>query len=896
VVPHVTDFGLAKRVHRDAGLTGSGAVVGTPSYVAPEQAAAKKGLTVAVDVYSLGAVLYELLTGRPPFKAATALDTLLAVIEQEPAPPRAVNPRVERDLETVCLKCLHKDPVRRYPSAEALAEDLERFVEGEPVEARPTTAWERGWRWARRRPLAASFVLVVVGAVSALLAGYVQYERQRAQLAEKELGALRHIAELRAGVQGYLLRGQEAEARADWREAEREADRAFGLIESDPALAEFRAPAERVQAKARVQLGNEEAAQDAARRYRQFLQLRDEALFHGTLFTGTDLHANLHNVGEEARAALSQVGVAVEGEGPPDLRAFTAEQRADITPDCYELLLVLAEAKARAGSPGEAKKILDRADSFGLKTRTFHLRRARYLEQQGDAAEARKEGEQARGLQPNDALDFFLLGEDEQRQGRLAEAERHFGMALSREPGHFWARYFLAVCFLRQERFPEAKVALTDCLRPDFVWPRILLGFTHGQLDDTDLAEKEFDKAWQQPDLDDEARYAILVNRGAVRARAAGRLAEAEGDLKAAVKLDPKGYQAHLNLAVVHKRRKKPAEAAADLDRAFDAAWLLDKAGQLEPTALVRLYHNRARLRLEQGDRHATLEDLRQAAGLPGAASAAVLVERGRLLYHCEHYEEAAAACADALQTPAAPAEADRVRAEAHRWRAEALLQLHRFPEALVAYDRYLKHPGQSSQPQTLANVYRGRGLARAKLQDYRGAIDDYTRALASRRDSETHAYRGWAYVLRDALTPALDDFQDAIRLNPHNGDAYNGCGYVYARRGQYGAAVRAAQDALKHGPARPGTCLNAAHVYAQLVGSLDRDAERGPRGRQSLGVRREYQDRALDLLRRALKQTRRAERPAFWKKTIEPDRALDPIRGSDEFRRLTRDPQNPTP
>ena len=137
--PKLADFGLAKLM--DSRRTVTGAVLGTPSYMAPEQAAgAVHALDVRTDVYALGAVLYELLTGRPPFKAATPLETLRHVRDQNPVAPRQLQPGVPRDLETICLHCLHKEPGRRYPTAALLAADLERFLEGRPVVARPV-----GW-------------------------------------------------------------------------------------------------------------------------------------------------------------------------------------------------------------------------------------------------------------------------------------------------------------------------------------------------------------------------------------------------------------------------------------------------------------------------------------------------------------------------------------------------------------------------------------------------------------------------------------------------------------------------------------------------------------------------------------------------------------------------------
>jgi serine/threonine-protein kinase len=183
----VTDFGLAKLAGQGEELTRTGDVMGTPPYMAPEQIRDSSRATAASDVYSAGATLYHLLTGRPPFQAATGVETLRQALDQEPVPPRQLNPEIERDLETICLTCLHKEPARRYASSLVLSEDLGRYLRGEPIGARPVGAGEQAWRWCRRNPLTATLAsLAALFLAAALASTTVGYVRTRVLLDEAE--------------------------------------------------------------------------------------------------------------------------------------------------------------------------------------------------------------------------------------------------------------------------------------------------------------------------------------------------------------------------------------------------------------------------------------------------------------------------------------------------------------------------------------------------------------------------------------------------------------------------------------------------------------------------------------------------------------------------------------
>ena len=247
--PKVADFGLARHFEAEAALTLSGARMGTPSYMAPEQVIGKAGaIGPATDIYALGALLYEMLTGRPPFRGETAAETERQVIHEEPVSPSRLNTKVPRDLETICLKCLHKEPERRYASAAALADDLRRFGEGRPIQARPVGWVERFWRWCRRNPTAAALVATALALVGLAVGGGFWLERQQAE--RREETARREGRQSKAA-EAVLEQAAALQKQGRWPEARAVLEGAPSLVDT-PALADLRQRVGQALADARM--------------------------------------------------------------------------------------------------------------------------------------------------------------------------------------------------------------------------------------------------------------------------------------------------------------------------------------------------------------------------------------------------------------------------------------------------------------------------------------------------------------------------------------------------------------------------------------------------------------------------------------------------------------------
>ncbi len=891
----ITDFGLAKFLAED-GPTETGQVLGSPGYIPPEQARGEgKGVGPAADVYALGAILYEMLTGRAPFQGTTAMETVIQVLDQEPVPPSRLQCQVPRDLETICLKCLCKQPYRRYPSAEALADDLERYLANRPIRARRTPLWERVRKWMRRKPTVSTLVTVSV-LMGSILVGAGLRARSLAQF--REIESTRRVAAWREEGERTLIRVRDH--LLDGRSEVADETALHDLLArtgTEPRLADMRERATDLLNQAARRRIDRESRESARGRYAEFIRRRDDALFLDVEHTGPNAPSDVRAVRDSASAALeiyAAPGTRAEDWALLPLPRWLVElEREEIIMGCYEMLMVLAEATAQP-RPGEsaehqaraAIRILDRvAELCRRPTHAYHLRRASCLERAGDVEAARRERAAAELIQPDGSFDHFLSGLECFKRGQTAQARRYFAFVLRDQPSHFWAHCLLAACDLndRPARPAEAKAYLTGCLQthPDLIWLYLLRGFASGQMAATASTSAEADAEFEAAEADfrhalrrdpfGRFRYALLANRGLVRLRAR-KFEEAAADLSEAIQLSPDDYTAYVTLAQVYRGQRK-------LDPALEQ---LDLAIARKPDSAA-LHRTRALWRLEgsapaPAALDAALADLDEAIrlGVPGSPE---LARDHAKRAHVLLLEKRAAEALDANEAALRIRPAD---AEARRLQLTALLELRRYDQVVDACNSYLR----SGRP--TADLLELRGTAKLKRSDFASAIQDYSVAISLRPGvSSLHCRRGWAYLAAGAAQLARCDFEEAVRLAPTDGEAYGGRGAARIALGNGQEAVTDAEESVHLGDPEPRNLYNAARILAQAAQLVPN--EPGWKRDGNVATVRLYRDRALQFLGQAIQGMAPDRRPAFWRDVVQTDQAMAGVRAFPDYARFAQ-------
>jgi serine/threonine protein kinase/Flp pilus assembly protein TadD len=762
--PKITDFGLAKLLdgQADAGagrsLDHTYSPVGTPPYMAPELAsgavgpgeyAATRAGKRATDVYALGAILYETLTGRPPFLAATALETLHQVKTLDPVPPRRLQPRVPRDLETICLACLRKEPQRRYATALDLADDLRRFLDGKPIRQRPAAFWEPAYKWARRRPAAAAWVMLAVIAFFGFAVGsmyYLQHHREWAR--QRALDGYRQFTERRDDA---LFQGTLSEA--------------AGLTFSEQTATAT-------------------------------------AIRNALALAGVDVN------GPGGPPVLDPYLRPAEKEDVTDscyelliaLAGTLATPRAAQNP---------AQRQERLG---EAMSVLDRAMRMRGPTRAYYLARKYLLQQQGDRDGAEAERQEAESLPPASASDFYLAAEQQSREGDTRQAIASIQQALRLRPNHFMAQCLLAISALKEKRAGEAQLGLTGCIaqRPLFAWTYLLRGQAFTQLKAFSDAESDFAAALNL-DSSDLVRYAAHACRGEMWYQR-GNLEQAAADLRQAIAVRPGEIQAHVTLAQTYRRQGKWSEAQDELDQAIrlrpdepalyrtradfsldrkqPAAALpdLDRAIELERPGNLRVlagdHVQRGRSLLEQG-RYLDAVKACDAALRIWADDGRAYQLRGKALLKLERFKEAETAFGKSIELGESTGDAFRLRGFTRMQRGEHVGAIEDYTKAMHRKRDadILQHRGWAyffndalkiasrdfdeaiALDTSIGNAWVGRGLTRVMLGDYQRAVADANEVLRQKKADTPDMLHNLGCLFAQAAGRVQADTREAKRV-----------------------------------------------------------------------------------------------------------------------------------
>jgi serine/threonine-protein kinase len=561
--PKVSDFGLARRLEGGEGLTQTGVPMGTPTYMAPEQARGDAGaIGTAVDVYALGAILYELLTGRPPFRAESAAETLRQVMDQEPAPPSSLNAQVPRDLETICLKCLHKHPVRRYAGARELADDLGCFLAGHPIQARPVGVAERGVKWARRRP-AAALLVGALAVMAASAAGVGVWLRN--QDIDRRLAKAQWEGQARAAVETALGRADDRRREERWPEA------LLILREAESRLGEANSP--RLEEQLRRAQADAQIAADLER-------VRESNPFQ------TDGEVDYQQRAVEYQEVFERAGLRI-GDDPTTVAEVVR------TSAIRDPMIAAVEDRALVAYMLHDDPLLERllqvARSVDPEPRwRDRFRQVAAWRRRGQLQQLAAEAFNTEPAPPGHQL--ALLGCLLRQSGDVSTATQLLGEACRRQPGNFWLNREMGTTLFRAGRTTDAiafyRAALA--LRPDNAGVHEGLGMALFHAGQSDEALVAFRRAVELPPHSRFSRQRLV---GALAQ--SGRWMEAAAECRKSLDVDRADPFPPLHLGITLYIHQRDEDAIAACQLAIGA----------DPKAVAAYYYlGHAQMRLERHD------------------------------------------------------------------------------------------------------------------------------------------------------------------------------------------------------------------------------------------------------------------------------------------------------